>query len=346
MNRKTKSCWYCKEPWTRQHKCRTGRTLHILQDIEDDTEDPEQLPQELQTEQHFHTAPNTPTPDNVATTQLMAISTQAATGLPGKSTFSLLVTIAGKRAVALVDSGSSDTFISNAFVEKHNILTAPTQSAKVAVAGGSFLTSDGVVAQTKYKVQGHTFQSSFRVLPLKTFDIVLGTDWIYEYSPIGLDLKRRELVVTKNGTPIKLLDHTKHPHVISAMHMSKLCQKGVLGYLLHIAPLIPHTEEAQEELPDRFNTLLEFYKDVFQAPAGLPPQRECDHHIFLEEGVKPPNLRPYRVPHYQKDAMEAIIRELLDNEEIRHSISPFSSPAVMVRKKDGGWRLCVWTIDS
>lgn len=30
-------CWYCREPWNRQHKCRIGKTIHILQEVEEDT---------------------------------------------------------------------------------------------------------------------------------------------------------------------------------------------------------------------------------------------------------------------------------------------------------------------
>lgn len=70
-------------------------------------------------------------------------------------------------------------------------------------------------------------------------------------------------------------------------------------------------------------------------PTALPPQRDCDHSIPLVEGAHPPNLRPYRVPHMQKQAMEDIIMKMLKNAEIRASLSPFSSPAVMVRKRDG-----------
>lgn len=57
--------------------------------------------------------------------------------------------------------------------------------------------------------------------------------------------------------------------------------------------------------------------------------------------LNPPNQRPYRVPHQQKNAMEEIIKELLEPEEIRPNLSPYSSPAVMIRKRDGSWRMCV-----
>lgn len=40
--------------------------------------------------------------------------------------------------------------------------------------------------------------------------------------------------------------------------------------------------------------------------------------------------------------MEEIILKMLKNAEIRASLSPYSSPAViMVRKRDGSWRLCI-----
>lgn len=47
------------------------------------------------------------------------------------------------------------------------------------------------------------------------------------------------------------------------------------------------------------------------------------------------------MPHYQKAAMEEIIKQLIKKGEIQESFNPFSSPAIMVRKKDGEWRLCV-----
>jgi hypothetical protein len=39
--------------------------------------------------------------------------------------------------------------------------------------------------------------------------------------------------------------------------------------------------------------------------------------------------------------MEALIKQLLKKGEIRQSSSPFSSPIILVKKKDKSWRLCV-----
>ncbi|GJZ28114.1 hypothetical protein Tco_0572761 [Tanacetum coccineum] len=76
-------------------------------------------------------------------------------------------------------------------------------------------------------------------------------------------------------------------------------------------------------------------------PTKLPPQRSHDHKIHLVPNTPPINIRPYRHPASQKDAIEVMVKELLDAGEIMASHSSYSSPIAMVKKKDGTWRMCV-----
>lgn len=75
---------------------------------------------------------------------------------------------------------------------------------------------------------------------------------------------------------------------------------------------------------------------VFGEPTQLPPFRGVfDHHIPLLEGTSPTNTRPYRYSPVQKDVIEKLVQEMLGQGIIQHSSSPYASPMVLVRKKDG-----------
>jgi len=87
--------------------------------------------------------------------------------------------------------------------------------------------------------------------------------------------------------------------------------------------------------------VLASYGEVFQEFQELPPTRKQDHAIHLKEGPSIPNLRPYKYSHSQKNEIERFIGDMLNVGIIRPSISPYSSPIILVKKKDGGWRFCV-----
>lgn len=61
----------------------------------------------------------------------------------------------------------------------------------------------------------------------------------------------------------------------------------------------------------------------------------------LKEGTQLVNLRPSRYSSIQKNELEKIIKELTQLGVIRPSHSPFCSPALLFKKKDGTWRLCI-----
>jgi hypothetical protein len=53
------------------------------------------------------------------------------------------------------------------------------------------------------------------------------------------------------------------------------------------------------------------------------------------------NLRAYRHKPELKSEIERQVAELLEFGVIQRSTSHFSSPAILVKKKDDTWRLCV-----
>ncbi|GJT45564.1 hypothetical protein Tco_0954279 [Tanacetum coccineum] len=106
--------------------------------------------------------------------------------------------------------------------------------------------------------------------------------------------------------------------------------------------LLKGTQKESQQVPEKITEPLYHYSDMFAIPTTLPPKRPFDHRIPLKEGIVPINSRPYIHPPTQKDAIEVMVKELLDTGVIRDSQSPFSSSAIMVKKKDGTWRMCIY----
>jgi hypothetical protein len=52
-------------------------------------------------------------------------------------------------------------------------------------------------------------------------------------------------------------------------------------------------------------------------------------------GVQPINVKPYRYSPQQKDEIEKQIRKMLEHGIIKPSKIPFTSPVLLVKKKDG-----------
>ena len=83
------------------------------------------------------------------------------------------------------------------------------------------------------------------------------------------------------------------------------------------------------------------YSSLFQPLTNLPPSRSTVHSITLLPNATPMNVKPYRYPNYQKQEIEDQVSAMLTKGFIQPSSNPFSSPVLLVKKKDGTWQFCV-----
>ena len=219
-----------------------------------------------------------------------------------------------------------------------------TSPLHVLVGNGSVLDCNQVCPDTTLSLQGHQFTVTFHLLPISGADAVLGIEWLRQFEPITIDYTTFSMKFTYMGQPIELhADVTTGPKPISALQVKCLLQTGSASALFHLN-LIPIPQPDPPHLPHPIpavESLLTHFHHLFQNPSSLPPPRNIVHHINLLPNTTPINVRPYRYPQFQKSEIKKQVLELLSSSLIQPSMSPYSSLVLLVKKKDGTWRMCV-----
>ena len=138
-----------------------------------------------------------------------------------------------------------------------------------------------------------------------------------------------------------LLRPTSHKEevLLSAIQVKKALNQGEEVYLL----MVKAYDEIENMPIGKERHLLEEFADVFpkDLPNELPPTRNIDHRIELIDN-KPPRIQPlYRMSPKELDLLRKELDDLLEKGHIQPSKSPFGSPVIFVKKKDGSMRLCI-----
>lgn len=83
------------------------------------------------------------------------------------------------------------------------------------------------------------------------------------------------------------------------------------------------------------------YRDVFECENGRSGRTKIVKHRIDTGDARPIRQTPRRLPQVKREEAEKIVQQMERDGVIEPSSSPWASPVVLVRKKDGSTRFCV-----
>jgi hypothetical protein len=294
-------CYNCDEKYVAGHRCKKSFVIEVIS-FPEDTEDEEDS-----------------TPEAHAITldePSISLHALASISAPKFNTIKVWARLGSQELVALLDSGSTHNFINDAIAHQAGVPLQRRPGLSVAVANGDRVPSPGRCPPQRVSIGSHEFDIDFYALPLGGYDIVLGAQWLGTLGPTLWDFSRQSLAFGP-------------------------AHDRVTWTSIDAAPAPAHAAAIDGQPGDLMTDLLDVFKDLFTEPHGLSPERHLCHRIRLEAGVSAVAVGPYRYAHIQKDELERQCDDMLRHGVIRPSSSAFSSPALLIKKRDGSWRFCV-----
>lgn len=215
---------------------------------------------------------------------------------------------------------------------------------QVRVANGATLRCTHDIVDCSWSTQGVMFNTTFKVLSLQCYDVILGMEWLESFSPMQIQWKQKWLSFQYKQAEVKIQgiqDTTDKPQEVTLHQLSAMVKQEAVWGVVELHAVDTTTPTNQLPLLPEVQDLVNQFGELFQELTGQPPPRQHTHSIPLIPRAQPFQLKPYRYTPAQKDEIEKQVIQLLKTNMIKESASPFSSPVLLVKKKTGDWRLCV-----
>ncbi|WVZ16217.1 hypothetical protein V8G54_009199, partial [Vigna mungo] len=221
---------------------------------------------------------------------------------------------------------------------------------------GDFLPCTSFCPQAQVTIASLLFPLDLYPLDLSGTDLILGVQWHSQISPFIMDYNGPFMRFMWENKMVELKGEPRpNPSPITAHQLRHLQQTNRVEALfqLTLEPLpkpitstsfstpASSTADIPTSTISQLQQLIQQYSTIFSTPTSIPPSRQTDHVINLLPNTPPISIRPYCYPHFQKEEIESQVQKMLASGFITPSTSLFSSPVLLVKKKDGTWCFCV-----
>jgi hypothetical protein len=217
--------------------------------------------------------------------------------------------------VVLFDFGASHSFISAAYVGKHNLPLALLRCQMIVSSSKGDMPARQRCPKVNLNIRGVDFVANLIVLELKGIDVIHGMDWFSKYKVLIDCAKKSVKMTTPEGKEMEFITEP----VVTV--------KGVAN-----CAKVNQLDASQgSEVP-----VVNEFPDVFpEELPRMPPDRDIEFVIDLKPGTTPIYRTPYMMATLELAELKEHTMEWLEKRFIHPSSSPWGAPVIFVPKKDG-----------
>jgi hypothetical protein len=220
--------------------------------------------------------------------------------------------------VVMFDSTASHSFISAAYVGRHNLPLALLRCQMIVSSPGGDMLARQLCPKVDLKISGVDFVINLIVLELKGIEVILGMNWVSKYKVLIDCANKSVKLSTPEGKEMEFVAEL----VVTTEGVANSAKVNQLDA----------SQGSDVPVVNKFpDVLLEEFPCV-------PLDRDIEFVIELKSGTPPIYKTPYRMATLE---LKEHIKKLLEKGFIHPSSSPWGAPMIFVPKKDGTQRLCV-----
>ncbi|KAF2314301.1 hypothetical protein GH714_025183 [Hevea brasiliensis] len=201
----------------------------------------------------------------------------------------------GKRSLqVLIDTGSTHNFLDSHIARKVGCELVKVTGVVVEVANGQELQCEHFCKEFTWCMQNQTFTTEVFILPLDSYDLILGASWLATLGEITWNFQTLQMKFWVDNKAHVLQGQNKH---YLELAVNKQIHKLQKSHQVSSMQLVWHKEYWNSSQPIQLNALhatvstwpelqqtLQDYADVFKDLKTLPPSRSHDHRFILKEG--------------------------------------------------------------
>lgn len=254
--------------------------------------------------------------------------------------------VEGKNGIIFIDSGASINVITQKFLDslpKKEVIGYTEEVIKQVI---NEIQVNSEIVNLTIKLNNYIIKDKFRVLDSEseTFDVLIGFDTMVNnhlfIHPLEKTLCRMistnewEKISDLSTNDIQESSITNHVKLfLCSISKTKLEKETTIEDILGNIPL--EARESAEELFKKNKEILATSMD------DLKSSKLMEHRIQLKKDTVPIKQRTYRLSRTQMQVLKEEIQKLINKGLIEPSSSAWSSPVILVPKKNGKWRMCV-----